>query len=96
MNYYNRELLLKTMVKFLVWATRPKDPNDHLSESLNKRLAGDTKLKTIVDDQVNLICKLAMEDPNQRDKFVKFVKGLDPQSIEYSLLPEDVKDLHKD
>ena len=98
--YYDIEMMLNTMI----WLTRPKDPQGILTtffESIKKLLrpemtGGELTPRVILDDLVKLLCKLEMEDPTQRDEFVKFVKGLDLQSIEYSLLPEDVKDLLKD
>ena len=96
--YNNTEMMLNT----LIWITRPNDPqgiSTTVFESLKKLLrsdmvGGELTPRVILDDLVRLAHKEAMEDPTQRGKFVKFVKGLDPQFIEY--LSEDVKDLLKD
>ena len=97
-DYYDRELMLNIMI----WAIRPNDPQGILTtvfESFKKLLrsdmtGGELTPRVILDDLVRLPYKVAMEDPTQRDEFVKFVKGLNPQFIEY--LSEDVKDLLKD
>ena len=58
-------------------------------------------VKEITNGPINNLIKLVYarameEDPAIRGELVKLVKGLDPQSTEYLMLPEAVKNLLKD
>ena len=89
---------------------RPQDPRINLFElfrSINRlQVAEDgASRELIIKELMNhpwiktlfkLAFKKAMEDPTTRDDLVKRAKGLDPQSIAYSMIPEAVKDFLKD
>ena len=102
------DMLLFDIIIWLAFQEDPLDPKNliiTLFESLKKinrlYMAGvevthELFIRELWGDQVKSIFERAMEDPTQRDGLVKLVKGLDPQSTAYSLLPEAVKDLLKD
>ena len=66
--------------------------DEALREPIIKELMNNPLIKTLF----KLAFEKAVEDPTTRDDLVKRVKGLDPQSIAYSMVPEAVKDFLKD
>ena len=66
--------------------------DEALREPIIKELMNHPWIKTLF----KLAFEKAMEDPTIRDDLVKRVKGLDPQSIAYLMIPEAVKNSLKD
>ena len=109
MDAYNVELMYDILI-WIIRRKDPQDPMIHICElfkGMNRLymtkdevsrelIAKELLLNGPIKNLLNLACERAMVDPTERDELVKFVKGLDPQSTEYSMLPEAVKNLLKD
>ena len=85
----------------LIRITKPNEPRGLITtyiESLKKlhMTVGELTPRQLFSVVLGDLVKLIFERATEEDELVKLVKGIDPQSIVYSLLPEDVKGLLKD